>query len=87
MTFVPVETDISKGQVVAKKLLSMMLCVPSGWTDTQVEAFAESQDSAGTLQGWRVTQDGSSVIGGAKSRVACREDSRRVHVVVEAVTL
>ena len=59
-------------------------CVPEGYTDAEVVAFAESRYPSGTELGWRVRKEGDRFLEGAPERVPCAERSGYVHVMLDA---
>ncbi len=69
-------------EITRSGLLDMQVCVPSDWTDEQVEEFAKT-NPCGTTHGWQIRKQGSSLLKGDKERVKCAEQSDHVHVMLD----
>jgi len=69
-------------QVIQIGVLDMAVCVPEGWTDDQIVAFAR-QTPCGTSGGWQIHRhkDGET---GAREQVPCRERPGYIHVLLDA---
>ena len=63
-------------------LFDMQVCVPSDWTNKQVEEFAKT-NPCGTTYGWQIRKQGDSLLNGADERVKCADRSGHVHVMLD----
>lgn len=72
------------GIVTRRGGLGMQVCVPSDWTDEQVKAFADEENPCGTENGWFIRRQGDPALAGAAERAACADNSKRVHVMLDA---
>lgn len=73
-------TSRDEPMVIYVGLLSVVACVPAGWTDEQVERFAR-REPCGTTGGWRMHE----ALAGTPGRVTCTgKDAREgfVHVML-----
>jgi hypothetical protein len=64
--------------------LDMQVCVPAGWTDEQVKAFADREHLCGTTNGWQIRRQGSTLLSGAPERINCSVRAGFVHVMLDA---
>lgn len=71
-------------------ILDCQVCVPAGWTDEQVKAFADSANPCGTSLGWHVRKQADyreDLQDRQLERVACSGAQGRpgyVHVMLDA---
>lgn len=73
--------DTHGATISQKWYLSMALCVPTHWTNQQVEHFAEEIDGR---FGWRVRPDESPVWNNdGIRRFSCPEKRGYVHLIVD----
>ena len=63
--------------------LDMQVCVPTDWTDQQVEEFANRINPTGTEYPWKIRRNGSPYLRGALERVTCQEDTANVHIMLD----
>lgn len=70
-------------EVTGCSFLSMQVCVPSDWTDDQVKAFADTENPAGTENGWFVRKQGDAALAGCDERVPCAQRAGAVHVMLD----
>lgn len=70
-------------EVTRSGLLSMQVCVPSSFTDEQVEDFANSANPAGTQHGWQMRRNGDEALAGCDERVPCQQRAGCVHVMLD----
>lgn len=63
--------------------LDMQVCVPADWTDEQVIAFAERENTCGTQAGWQIRTD-EKWLAGCPVRNPCRDRAGFVHVTLDA---
>ena len=75
MTFTP--------EVTQRGFLSMQVCVPADWTDDQVKAFADTENPAGTENGWFVRKQGDAALAGCDERVKCGCREGAVHIILD----
>lgn len=61
----------------------MQVCVPEGWTDVQVEDFANKENYCGTKSGWRIRREGSKLLDGTPERNPCYERKGFVHITLD----
>lgn len=79
------KTESTKSAIVTRRgLLDMQVCVPAGWPDEQVKAFADSENPCGTNHGWQIRREGDMKLAGAKERVQCAARSSNVHIMLDA---
>jgi len=64
-------------------VLDMQVCVPAGWSDEEVEAFAERENPSGT-NGWTIRRKGDAALGGDPERNPCGAREGYVHVTLDA---
>ena len=64
--------------------LDMQVCVPKGWTDAQVVAFANRANWSGLDAGWQIRKEGDPALDGDPERVQCNDLDRAefVHVML-----
>jgi hypothetical protein len=72
-----------KPEVTKAGLLSMQVCVPADWTDEQVKAFADTENEAGTTNGWFVRKQGAEALAGCDERVKCESREGAVHIMLD----
>lgn len=75
---------MSKPVITIEKFLSMQICVPKEWDKEQIESWVNSERECGTTNGWMLTEDGDSILNGARAEVTCADDPSMKHVVVAA---
>ena len=80
------EHTIYEGGVVVRPgtRLDMLVCVPKGWPDKKVIAYAESEWPCGTENGWGIRREGSELLAGCPERIKCACDYNKVHIVLDA---
>lgn len=71
-------------EVTQRGVIDMQVCIPEGWNDDQVIAFAEAENVCGTLHGWQIRRAGSRLLEGASERVACTERPNHCHIMLDA---
>ena len=71
-----------KAEITKTGIFDMQVCVPSDWTDDQVEEFAQT-NPCGTTHGWQIRKQGSELLNGDKERVNCADRSGHVHVMLD----
>lgn len=76
--------DMSLGEVTKVGALDMQVCVPEGWTDAEVETFANYKNLCGTTHGWQIRRQGDEALLGADERVKCSSRQGFVHVMLDA---
>lgn len=69
-------------EITMSGLLDMQVCVPSNWTDKQIERFAKT-NPCGTTHGWQIRKQGGNLLEGDKERVNCADRSGHVHVMLD----
>lgn len=62
-------------EIVRTSLLWIQVCVPENFTDSQVEAFANSEHPTGIRSNWTIEQS-------APIRCKCEERAGCVHLVL-----
>lgn len=75
------------GQVTKRNSLCMQVCVPAGWTDEEVKAFAEHAYPCGTEHGWQIRKAGDKRLHGDPVRAPCTGLWARpgcVHIMLDA---
>ncbi len=65
-------------------MLDVQVCIPKGWSDEQVRAFAEEKYSCGTTGGWQIRREGSELLSGSPERAQCEERRSFVHIMLDA---
>lgn len=75
---------MSEPQVTHMGVFDAQVCVPSEWTDGQIEAFAESECPCGTRKGWTIRRAGGKEPESYPERNPCAERSGYVHVMLDA---
>lgn len=70
--------------VTRRGALDMQVCVPKGWTDEQVKAFADKENPCGTADGWIIRREGNEALAGAPERIECSANSALCHVMLDA---
>ena len=70
-------------QVVRRSLLSLQVCVPRDWSDSQVAEFANTTDPTGIDSQWAIRREGDSALSGDPERVQCESHADRVHVMLD----
>lgn len=73
------EAEVTRGGI-----FDMQVCVPSDWTDEQVQHFAEQEYPCGTQAGWQIRREGSKYLAGDPERQPCEEREGCVHVMLDA---
>lgn len=72
------------GMIIRRGAISMQVCVPEGWTDEQVLAFAEEENHCGTENGWFIRRKGDPALRGDPERAQCEMNECRVHIILDA---
>ena len=72
-----------KAEVTKVGLLDLQVCVPSEWTDKQVEEFAEEENPSGT-NGWAIRREGDKALAGDPERQSCEGRFDCVHIMLDA---
>lgn len=59
------------------------VCFPKSWSDERKESWVNSENPAGTTNGWRIGQPGDFAFNGTNSspRSDCPDDPNRIHIV------
>ena len=65
-------------------IFDCQVCVPEGWTDAEVKAFADRSNPAGTTNGWQIRKEGDEALAGVAERVACAGRGGFVHIMLDA---
>lgn len=74
-----------RGIVTKRGALDMQVCVPAGWSDEEVRAFAERENPCGTANGWAIRREGDKALAGCAERVPCADSqTSRVHIMLDA---
>jgi hypothetical protein len=74
-----------KGASVSREgIFDVQVCVPAGWTDEQVVAFANEAYPCSTRGGWFIRREGDHALCGDPERCQCEEDPNNVHVMLDA---
>lgn len=71
-------------EIIRRGVLDMQVCVPKGFTDEQVKAFAEDKNRCGTTAGWQIRREGSEYLAGSPERAKCSKRENCVHIVLDA---
>jgi len=71
-------------EVTRMGALSMQVCVPTSWTNKQVKAFADANNTCGTENGWSIRKNGDRLFNGAAERVSCASRKGYVHIMLDA---
>lgn len=74
---------MNKPSVTRCGILDMQVCVPSTFSDEQVEEFANRNNPAGTEAGWAITKEGDPVLAGDPERIACQDRDGYVHIMLQ----
>jgi hypothetical protein len=75
--------DNKSGMVLRAGVFSMQVCVPKGWTDKQVEEFANEENPTGTSSDWKIRRQGDPALHGTDERVQWSGDGNLVHIVLD----
>lgn len=73
-----------KAEVTRTGALSMQVCVPADWTDTQVLKFSNEENLCGTTNGWFIRKEGDKLLNGAPERNPCNAKAGFVHIMLDA---
>jgi len=73
----------SSAQVVRTSFLSMQVCIPNEWTDSEIIYFAEKENPCGTTNGWFIRTE-KKLLENDPSRNPCSEIKGFVHVMLDA---
>lgn len=76
-------TEQAKPEITKSGLLSMQVCVPAEYTDEQAEAFANTENPAGTRSGWVMRHTGDPALAGCAERVPCEQREGCVHIMLD----
>lgn len=76
--------DENKPEVTRTGGLSMQVCIPEGWGDEALLAFAERENPCGTTNGWFIRKEGDELLAGKPERNPCAARSGFVHVMLDA---
>lgn len=79
----PADDPDRLGTVTRAGVLDMQVCVPKGWSDEQILAFAERAYPCGTTHGWFIRKD-KERLAGSPERNPCSDSPERVHVTLDA---
>lgn len=75
---------VPAAQVTKIGILDMQVCVPKGWSNRRVLAFAEAHNPCGTSAGWGIRKKGSRFLAGCPARVPCEDHEGFVHIMLDA---
>ena len=67
-------------EVTRRGALDMQVCVPTKWTDSEAELFAERENPCG----WVIRKQGDKLLNGDNERVPCVERAGFVHIMLDA---
>lgn len=70
-------------QVLKVGLVTMQVCVPSGWTDEQIVEYANQKAMTGLDHGWSIIRNGDAALGSYPERNQCEQRKECVHVLLE----
>lgn len=70
-------------EVTRRGISDMQVCVPVDWTDDQVKAFADTENPAGTENGWFIRRQGDKALAGCDERVKCEGRAGAVHIMLD----
>lgn len=81
-----VAAGVDDPQLTRNGLFDSQVCVPAGWTDEQVVAFANAINPCGTTNGWQLRKqaDGEKDQPGYQERVPCDGRPGYVHIMLDA---
>lgn len=71
-------------EVTQRNVLDMQVCVPVGWTGSQVIEFAENSNPCGTMNGWFIRCEGDERLKGMPERNPCAAHQGFVHIMLDA---
>lgn len=75
---------MENAEVTKYGVLDMQVCVPKGWSDTQVKEFADKTNECGTENGWYIRKKGNEALAGDPERNPCTKREGFVHIMLEA---
>lgn len=70
-------------EVTRAGALDMQVCVPKGWKNAEVVAFANLEYPCGTSWGWQIRRK-KRLLAGCPVRNPCAEKSGHVHITLDA---
>jgi len=73
-----------EAEILRSGMIDMQVCVPSDWTDQQVQDFAETENPCGTTHGWQIRREGDVALEGDPERNPCSDRAGNVHVTLDA---
>jgi len=68
---------MSEPQVLGIKILGMRVCVPSHWSDAEIDEWANRVELCGTERGWSVSKRPEV------APIVCDADANMKHVVLD----
>lgn len=71
-------------EVTRTGLFDMQVCVPAGWSDAELKAFADKANPSGTEGGWFIRREGDNALKGDPERQPCAARNSFVHVMLDA---
>lgn len=72
-----------KPEITRSGLFSMQVCVPDKFTDEQATEFANTENPAGTSNGWGIRREGDEALSGCAERVNCSDRNGCVHIMFD----
>ena len=72
-----------KPEVTRRGLLGMQVCVPSDYSDQQVEDFANVENPTGIDSRWTIRRQGDEALAGCDERVLCESRPGCVHLMLD----
>ena len=75
---------MNEPEITRRGFLSMQVCVPTDYTDSQVNEFAEKEYPCGTENGWFIRREGDKALNGCPERAACEDRENCVHIMLDA---
>lgn len=76
--------DLREATVTKRGALDMQVCVPAGWSDERIKAFADRENPCGTELGWQIRRQGDKALAVANERVQCASLPTNVHIMLDA---
>jgi hypothetical protein len=70
-------------EVTRSNFLSMQVCVPESWSDEQASEYANSENPAGTANGWLMRKQGDEALSGDPARMKCCVRPGCVHIMFD----
>ena len=77
------QIDHNDPMVTKNGVFDMQVCVPEGWSDDEVDSWANKENPSGTEGGWHMKHTGDESLSGCDERVKCEGRTGFIHIMFQ----